>query len=44
MVEGESNNNKGNSKRHKTNEKSIHFAVRVSPSIFGIFEKIAHYT
>ena len=29
-------NNKGASKRHKTDKKSTHFAVHVPPSIFGL--------
>ena len=28
---------KGNSKHHKTDEKITHFAVHVSPSMFGFF-------
>ena len=29
---------KGNSKRHKEDEKGTHFVVQFSPSVFGIFE------
>ena len=39
------NNNKGTTKLHKTGEKSTHFVVHVSPSIFDLKrDKLAHYT
>ena len=38
------NNNKGTSKCHKMDEKSTHFAVQVSPLIFGLQKTLAHYT
>ena len=38
VSEVESNNNKGTSKFHKTDEKITHFAVHIPPSIFVIFK------
>ena len=44
MTKLELNSNKGSSKHHKTDEKNTHFAVHVSPSIFGLKKPITPST